>query len=105
MIEDIKKVLEERMKIGEDSIGQNDDLLILMLDDLDKTMNFITTCTDQEFYYMSDTFDIISRMKQSRSFVECLKTRFINISDLSIDLYYLNDEIVAAEYELPIEEF
>ena len=47
--------------------------LAILNENLDETMAFLDTCTEEEFYWVSNAFEDISEKYKSRKFIECIK--------------------------------
>lgn len=80
-------------------------LLSYLVCDIKSTIEFVNDSTDKEFEIISDYFEDICYMSQSMDFLEAIRTRFINITDRSLDLRYICEQINYAEEVFPKEEY
>lgn len=66
--------------------------LAILNENLEETMAFLDTCTEEEFYWISNAFEDISKKYKSHEFIECIKRnmlRFPNIKeDTQMELEY-----------------
>ena len=72
---------------------------------IDETIKFVNESSDLEFSIMADYFEDVAYMTQSKEFLEAIRNRFINVTDHSLDLKYICEQINYAEDVFPIEEF
>ena len=80
-------------------------LLSYLVVTIDETIEFVKCSTDLEFSVMAPYFEDITYMTQSKEFLEAIRERFIKMTDHSLDLKYICEEINYAEEVFPIEEF
>ena len=80
-------------------------LLSYLVASIDSTIEFIKECNDLEFYVMADYFEDMCYMSQSEELLEAIRTRFINVTDNSLDLRYVCEQINYAEEVFPQEEY
>ena len=98
---------KEELKGYIDEILKDRDINILsyLLVDIDLTMEIIKESTDSEFYYLSDYFEDIAYMSNRKEFIDCIRDRFIEMKDNSLDLLHVCDMIKYAEDVFPIDEY
>ncbi|GIP58306.1 hypothetical protein MKX50_01615 [Paenibacillus sp. FSL W8-0186] len=65
----------------------------LLSRDIDQTIEFLDSCTEEEIYWLSEVFEDISYKVNSRAFIDCLKrleNKYPNI-DLADDIKSAED--------------
>lgn len=98
---------KEEIKNYVDMAYDNRDLNILsyLAQDINTTIEFIKESTDIEFYVLSDYFEDLVYMSNSRILLDSIRERFIKIKDSSLDLKYICQMIEYASECFPEEEY
>ena len=85
MIEELRSVLNKRQHLE-----LNDDFALmecwkqemaLLTEDLAGTISFLSNCTDEEFYWLSEVFDDLMAETQSNDIMNALCKRFERVRD------------------------
>ena len=97
--EEIKEYVDMAIK------DRDINLLSYLAASIDETIKFVNESSDLEFSIMADYFEAVAYMTQSKEFLEAIRNRFINVTDHSLDLKYICEQINYAEDVFPIEEF
>ena len=86
---------------------ENRDLNILsyLVTDINETIKFIEESSDLEFSILADYFEQVAFMSESKDFIEAIRSRFIKMTDNSLDLKYICDSIKYAEDVFEEEEY
>lgn len=75
--EDMMEIIEERKKKHiEDDYGIQEcweKIVDILSVDVQQTVVYLENCTQEELYYISETFEDISQKLQSQMFIECLR--------------------------------
>ena len=89
-VNELKAVVSERIRIGDETqdewyygIQQCWDKEIEILSrDIEQTINFIENeCDDKTFYWISEVFDDVAEITQSKEFVSTIKRRAAKVVD------------------------
>ena len=98
----LKELITKEKNLTEETDGFWDDIFnakaALLNENLEETMAFLDTCTEEEFFWVSNAFEDISEKYKSEEFIECIKRnmlRFPNIkeeiqSELNFALMYMD---------------
>lgn len=75
--ESMMKIVEERKKKHiEDDYGIQEcweKMINILSVDVQQTVAYLESCTQEEVYYVSEIFEDISEKVQSKTFIECLR--------------------------------
>lgn len=97
------KIIDERKKIKEliqerDEMNPQNDvladqnqeqLLEIFKENLTESMNFLDSCSANEFYWISELFDDLSEYFQSQKLIECMERNAMRTGvDCAIDIEY-----------------
>lgn len=108
-IEELKNVLSERIRIGNETQDEWDDDIQKMWDkeieilcrDMTETINFIENeCDDNTFCWIGEVFDDVAAQTQSKEFVAAIKKRAEKIIDaderrkVEVDISFAEDNIL-----------
>ena len=59
--------------------------LAILNENLDETIAFLNTCTEEEFYWVSNAFEDISEKYKSHEFIECIKRNMLRFPNIKED--------------------
>ena len=86
--ENMIKIIEERKKKHiEDDYGIQEcweKIVDILSVDVQQTVMYLENCTQEELYYISETFEDISQRLQSQTFIECLRKLDEKFPDLEM---------------------
>ena len=72
----------------------------ILNENLEETMAFLDTCTEEEFYWVSNAFEDISEKYKSTEFIECIKRNMLRFpaikEDIQTELKYALMHVVNA---------
>lgn len=60
--------------------------LAILNENLEETMAFLDTCTEEEFYWISNAFEDISEKYKSHEFIECIKRNMLRFPRIKDDI-------------------
>ncbi len=84
----LREIIRMEKSLTEETVGLFDSVfkqkLEILCEDLDQTIAFLDECTQDEFYWVSNSFEDLSEFFKSERLIECLtrnQARFPDISD------------------------
>ena len=81
----LKELITREKNLTEETDGFWDDIFnakaALLNENLEETMAFLDTCTEEEFYWVSNAFEDISEKYKSPEFIECIKRNMQRFPD------------------------
>lgn len=96
---DIHKILEKRVRLdSHDSFGTEECWkaeIQLLTDNINNTLYFFEyECSDEDFFWLSEVFEKVSKSLKSKAFVEILKKRLANVTRDGYTPSKLDDEFI-----------